>query len=317
LYKFSSNDVSNKDLRDAFFDELYFLGSKNKNLIILTNDMDAFALKKFKDEFPKQFINMGVVEQNIINVASGLSSCGKIVYVFGIASFVTFRCYEQIKFNICSRNLNVTIVGMGSGLSFGFDGPTHHSIQDIMAMNILPEMKVLSPSDANNTAACAHISYHYQGPNYIKIDKGVVPKIYNKTYNFDKGFKIVKPLGKNIILSTGHMTFKSIEIIKKLEQKKIKIGLIDIFNFNLFKSLISILFKNRVKKIFVIEENASNSGIAAILSNFLSSYENKIIIEKFALPNIQVFDYGSREWLHDKFGLTSIKILKKIEKKLI
>ena len=99
-------DNQAKDLRDAFFDELYILAKRNKNLIILTNDMDAFSLQKFKKKFPKQFINMGVAEQNLINFSAGLSSTGKKVYVFGIASFVSFRCYEQIKFNICSRNLN-------------------------------------------------------------------------------------------------------------------------------------------------------------------------------------------------------------------
>ena len=191
-----NNNTMQKDIRDAFFDELYQIGSTDRDVVILTNDMDVFSLKEFRNNYPEQFINIGVAEQNMINVAAGLASCGKKVYIFGILSFVTFRCYEQIKFNICSMNLPVTIVGMGSGLSFGFDGPTHHAIQDIIVMNALPEMMILNPSDSRSAAACAHISYKAGTPTYVRIDKGQYPEFYITSDNFNRGLKILRKIGE-------------------------------------------------------------------------------------------------------------------------
>ena len=314
MFKYKFNESSNKDLRDAFFDEIYNLGAKDQNLIILTNDMDVFSLRKFKKDFPKQFYNTGVAEQNMINVAAGLASCGKKIYVFGILSFVTFRCYEQIKFNICSRNLDVNIVGVGAGLSFGFDGPTHHGIQDIMAMHLLPEISILNPADGNSTAACAHISYHSKKPNYIRIDKGIISKIYKNNYDFSKGFKIIKSIKKNNIISIGYMTSKACEIIKKLEKENINIGLIDLFNLDAIESLIKNLLKKEIDNVFILEENASEVGVAAIISTSLSKYDNNIKIEKIGLPNLQIFKYGTREWMHEEFGLSIMQIINKIKK---
>ena len=107
-----------------------------------------------------------------------------------------------------------------------------------MAMHLLPEISILNPADGNSTAACAHISYHSKKPNYIRIDKGIISKIYKNNYDFSKGFKIIKSIKKNNIISIGYMTSKACEIIKKLEKENINIGLIDLFNLDAIESLI-------------------------------------------------------------------------------
>ena len=145
------------DIRDVFFDRLYQLGSQNSNIMIISADMDAFSLRRFANDFPTQYLNIGVSEQNMINVAAGLAISGKIVFCYSIASFATLRCLEQIKVNICSMNLPVTIVGAGAGFSFGYDGPTHHGTQDISAMRLLPEMSILELS--SNDVAVNAIDY--------------------------------------------------------------------------------------------------------------------------------------------------------------
>ena len=174
-----SNDTSNKDMRDAFFDEIYLSSMDNKNIVVITNDMDIFSLRELKTQRPNQFINVGVAEQNMINIASGLASMGMKVIIYGIAPFVVYRCYEQIKFNICSMNLPVTIVGIGSGLSFAFDGPTHHAIQDISVMSALPEMQILNPSDSASAKYCSDLVLNSESPFYVRMDKGIHPKIHD------------------------------------------------------------------------------------------------------------------------------------------
>ena len=190
----SLDSNQNKDMRDAFFDEIYLESINNPNLIVITNDMDIFSLRKLKEQRPNQFINVGVAEQNMINIASGLASCGMKVIIYGIAPFVVFRCFEQIKMNFCSMNLPVSIVGIGSGVSFAFDGPTHHAIQDISVMNALPEMNILNPSDSNSAKQCSNLILNTENPYNVRLDKGVHPKLHN----FDKfeSFKIIKPIQK-------------------------------------------------------------------------------------------------------------------------
>ena len=107
--------MSELDIRDVFFDRLYELGSKNSNVMILSADMDAFSLRKFANDFPNQYLNVGVSEQNMINIASGLALSGKIVFCYSIASFATLRCLEQIKVNICGMNLLLLLWVLGLG----------------------------------------------------------------------------------------------------------------------------------------------------------------------------------------------------------
>ena len=118
-----TNSIHEKDVRDAFFDKVYDLAASDENVVFITADAAALSLKKFKKDFPERFINVGVAEQTMVLLATGLAMCGKNVFVYSIIPFITQRALEHIKVNICSMNLPVTIVGCGAGLSFGFDGP--------------------------------------------------------------------------------------------------------------------------------------------------------------------------------------------------
>ena len=305
----AKSEISKKDIRDSFFDELHQIGSKDHDVVIITNDMDVFSLREFKNNFPNQFINMGVAEQNMINVAAGLASCGKKVYIFGILSFVTFRCYEQIKFNICSMNLPVTIVGMGCGLSFGFDGPTHHAIQDIIVMNALPEMMILNPSDSRSAAECAHISYKARTPTYVRIDKGQYPEFYIASDNFNRGLKILREIGEINIISTGFMTTLAVEVADTLKKKGYEIGVVDIFRIKPLDKNFLIQTLCPSKKIIIVEENSSSGGLYPIIIDIINSFDKKVFVNRVGLPDEQFLSYGTREWHHDNYGLTKEKII--------
>lgn len=172
------------DIRDAFFGELYKIASKDKNVVFLTADMGAFALNKFKGDLPKQFINVGVAEQNLISVAAGLALGGKKVFAYSIAAFITYRCYEQIKVDLCQMGLPVTIIGAGPGLTYGSDGPTHHAIYDIAIMRVLPQMTILTPTSPEKAKKAARIAYDSQTPMYIRLAKGKLPTVYGKYRDF-------------------------------------------------------------------------------------------------------------------------------------
>src|SRR3989344_6081670 len=155
------------DMRDAIFEEIYGIAEKDKNVIILSADNGAAIFKKFQENLPLQFLNVGIAEQNSMSVASGLALTGHRVFVVGIANFVTLRCFEQLKNDIVMMNLPVTILASGTGYFYGEDGPTHHMIDNLAIMRALPGFNIWCPSSFNMGAALVHEAYKTNGPSCI------------------------------------------------------------------------------------------------------------------------------------------------------
>ena len=171
---------NNIQMRDAFIGNLYERANLDSNIILISNEQGAISLDQLRKNLPQQFINAGISEQNIISVAAGLALYGKKVFVYSIASFITLRCYEQIKIDLCAMNLPVTIVGVGACYSYSTDGPTHHATEDISIMRALPNMCMFNPADSNTTAALVDISLQSHTPTYIRLDREVLPTIYGQ-----------------------------------------------------------------------------------------------------------------------------------------
>jgi len=174
------------DPRDAFFEELLAVASKDKDVILLTADMGAWGLSKFKASLPNQFINVGVAEQNMVSVAAGLALGGKKVFIYTIASFATQRCYEQIKIDLCQMKLPVTIIGAGPGLSYGSDGPTHHATNDTAIMQALPDMIITTVQTAKDAEEAVEIAYRSDTPVYVRLARGELALSYGKYKNYQQ-----------------------------------------------------------------------------------------------------------------------------------
>lgn len=304
---------SETDIRDAFFDTIYDLGKKDKQVVFLTGDMDAFSLRKFKEDFPDRFINIGVAEQNMMSVAAGLATCGKRVFTYGINTFVSMRCFEQIKINLCSMNLPVTIIGAGAGFSFGFDGPTHHGTQDLAVMRALPELTIYNPSDSASAAEIAKIAYISKTPVYIRLDKGKFPSFYEAGENLSKGFKTLKPLTDTNILATGYMTGQAMAAARELEAKGKKVGVVDVYRVKpLAEELVQIV--NKSKKLFVLEENCAAGGFGSAVSELLLDHGKSAPVKRLAIPDKQFLSYGDRDWFHKTNGLDVASLVKEIGK---
>src|SRR6185295_8725360 len=127
-----------RDPRDAVFAEIGRLAATDPRVVVLTNDMGALGLDELRAARPKQVINVGIAEQNMVSVAAGLAQTGRTVFTYGILAHVTARCYEQLRLDVCATGLPVIGIGVGSGLSYGVDGPTHHGIYDVALLRALP-----------------------------------------------------------------------------------------------------------------------------------------------------------------------------------
>ena len=300
------------DIRDAFFDQLYLRGSENENIIVLSADMDAFSLRKFSKDFPDQYINVGVSEQNMINIAAGLALSGKTVFCYSIASFATLRCYEQIKVNLCSLNLPVAIIGAGAGFSFGYDGPTHHGLQDLSSMRLLPEMAILELSSNDLAQKSVDFSIDNKGPIYIRLDKGPFPEWKGYDVDFFKGFRILKPLKKLNLVTNGYMTRTALKVADTLIAEGIDCGVVDLFRVKPFPNE---FFEEVIcpsEKIVSIEESCKTGGLGTALSELIAQNDNNCRLHVIGAPDKQFIEYGEREWFHEKYLLDAKGIIESI-----
>ena len=304
--------VSDIDIRDAFFNEVYAIASRDPNVMFLTADMGAFSLNKFKEDLSSQYINVGVAEQNLVSIAAGLALGGKRVFIYTIAPFVTQRCYEQIKIDLCCMRLPVAIIGVGAGITYSNDGPTHHAIQDIAIMRALPEMTILNPSDSVAAAAAAGIAYKSHGPVYVRIDKGKLPLLYDSNKDFSDGLALLRKGGDLTIIATGVMVHQAFKVADELAKHSIDAGIIDVYRIKPINDELLLASIEQSNRIVTLEEHSIIGGIGNAISDILVDRGKGLPMKRIAIPDRNCVGYGDREWMHSFYGLDVNSITKTI-----
>ena len=211
-------------MRNAYLSTLYQLAKSNKNILALVADNGTIVYDKYREDFTGRFINFGISEANMISVAAGLASCGKVPFAYTIANFLTFRAYEQIRNDVCLQKMNVKIVGIGAGFVYSDLGPTHHSTEDIAVMRVLPEMIILSPSDPLEAVKATNAAAHIVGPVYLRLATGGTPKIYESDYVFEVGKGVTLREGNDMaIIATGSIVHEAVQAVNELEELGISV----------------------------------------------------------------------------------------------
>jgi len=303
----------NPDMRDAFFDQVYNIAKSDPNVVFLTADMGAMSLERFKQDLSRQFINVGIAEQNMVSIAAGLTLGGKKVFIYSIIPFVTLRCYEQIKVDLCCMNLSVTVIGVGSGLTYESDGPTHHAIHDIAAMRALPEMSIFNPSDCVAAKAFADITYKSSSPSYVRIDKGSFASLYDeKKTDFNKGLAQLRK-GKDVmIIATGVMVHQALKVAEMLEGRSVSAGVVDLYRIKPLNTELLLELIGKAKRIVTLEENTISGGIGTAVAEVLSDSAKFIPLKRIAIPDQHCFDTGKRDALQVICEIDNNSVVKNI-----
>ena len=295
----------NIDVMTAFFQQLELFGKKDKNVFFITADHGAWALSSFKKKLKKQCMNIGISEQNMISFAAGMALNKKKVFLFTITPFITQRCMEQIKVDLCFPNLPVTIVGNGSSLTYSFHGTSHQSIEDVAMMRSLPNLTILNPCDNQSSREAVNIAYKSKGPVYIKLDKGFFPDVYSKKSDIRDG---VVEFNSNIeshlsIITTGNMIESAKKLSENLLKKNIKSSIIDIFKIKpLNKKKLIGLIKSK-KFLISIEEQHIDGGIGSQLCEIIADENLNIPIKRFGIKDKYSKLYGNRDWLRSYYEI--------------
>jgi len=294
------------------------LAKEIKNLMILTSDVSTSAgLDRFKQKFPEKFVDVGIAEQNLIGVATGLATSGYNVFTTTFAPFQTMRCFEQIRVNMGYMKKKITMVGLASGIVLGNLGFTHCCIEDLSIMRSIPGMTVLSPADCAEVAKSVYAAANLPGPVYIRLTGGSNnPAVYSDNYNFKIGKPIELTKGKDVVIfSTGSMVYNSIEASKILKKNKIKASVINVHTIKpLDKKSINKYSINK-KLIITVEEHSIIGGLSSAIAEANSSTRKLAPQFSISLPD-NYFNGGDYKDLISKHNLSPKKIAKNIIKKL-
>lgn len=297
------------DIRDGLFRAVYEIASADKSVVFLTADADAHGLVQYKRDFSERFYDTGVAEQNTINVASGLALAGKRVFVYSLLPFLTMRCYEQLKINICGMNLPVILIGLGSGFSFDFDGSTHHGVCDVSVMRTLPEITIINPSSSEAAYSSVYYAFDLNKPTLIRLDKGNWPALGHSNKNFTP-YNVVRKGSDVLVISTGTLIHTVNLVVDEINSMGFSAGLVEC---NIIKPLLlDDILVEPIKKIVVIEENVKSGGLKSAVLDQMSLFTSRPPVFSISVEDEQTHAYGSRDWLLDTYGLSKDKLLSEL-----
>ena len=306
-------------MRDVFLEKIWREMSVDSLIFFVSADFGSPVLDKIREDFPDRFINVGIAEQNLINISAGLAIEGYKVFAYAIAPFITMRCFEQIRVSLALlsevRPMNVSLIGVGAGYSYVVSGPTHQCYEDITIMRALPNFQVLSPADHITTSFLFNSCVAANGLRYLRLDAQVQPAVYLlKPPVISDGFHVHNKSNSVCLIATGFMVHTAFKIEKEMSSNGIKLGVIDIFNITNFskKNLKKIL--SQYSAIVTLEEGfRGRGGLDSMLFEFIS--ESKLDLKTLSIgvdPGYS-FELGSRDELHEKVGIGVQSSLKKIQ----
>ena len=301
-------------LRTAFIDTLRELARIDDRIFLLTADMGYSVFETFRDEFPDRFLNTGIAEQNTIGVAAGLASRGKIVFVYSIIPFVTMRCFEQVRLDLAYNFMNVKLVGVGAGLTYGPLGSSHHALEDIAIMRSLPDMTVLCPGDPIETRELIKRSYEYEGPVYIRLGKNGEPKIHPDETRIEIGKSITVLEGNDLaLITTSNMLETGKKWVEEWKQDGVNVSLISMPSLKPFDSS---TVKNLIDKeipIITLEEHSVIGGLGSIISQVIATTGKPVKFQQIGINDEFSHVVGGHEFQRKKFMLDKKPSLKFIE----
>lgn len=268
-------EIITKATRESFGMALCELAKTNKDIVVLDADLAAATKTSiFKDAFPERFRDCGIAEGNMMGVAAGLATAGKIPVAASFAMFATGRAFEQIRNSVAYPQLNVKIAGSHAGISTGEDGATHQCLEDIALMRTLPGMVVLNPADHYEMMAATKAAVEHNGPVYIRLGRLAIDSFNDPaTYKFELGKGITLHEGNDVtVIATGLVVNEALKAVKELEAQGINARLINIHTIKPIDEEIIIKAAKETGKIITVEEHNIIGGLADAVCQVTSTH---------------------------------------------
>ncbi len=301
-----AKDLKQEATRKGFGRGLLEAGQKDENVVAACADLTAStSMDLFAKEFPDRFIEIGVAEQNLVTVGSGMAAMGKIPFVSSYAAFSPGRNWEQIRTTICLNEQPVKIVGSHAGVSVGPDGATHQMLEDVALMRVLPKMVVIVPGDSIEAAkATLAMAEDKKSPGYLRLGRADSPVFTTDSTPFEIGRAYVYAHGGDItVISTGQMTYQALVAAEKLFKDGIDLEVIHCPTIKPLDAATILQSVQKTKRVITIEEGQIAGGLGGAVAELLGE-EFPAPIKRLGIKD-RFGESGKPDELLDHFGLTA------------
>jgi len=303
-------------MRDAFVIALTEIARTDRNVMLLTGDLGFGVLTEFAHEFPKQYLNVGIAEQNMTGLATGMALEGKTAFTYSICNFPTFRCLEQIRNDACYHNADVKIVSIGGGFCYGPLGMSHHATEDLAIMRAIPNLTVVAPGDTVETMLATRAICEQKGPCYLRLGRGGEPKVYDQAPDFvlGKGVSVVSD-GDVSILSIGGILSNVMRAHEILKKKGIGTS---VFSIHTLRPIDRRLIENLAEEsslIVTVEEHSISGGLGGAVAEILAEIRGeRAPLLRIGIDGNFCCEVGDQEYLRGLYGLDPEAIADRVEK---
>jgi len=293
-------------VRAGFIHTLIDLARADERIFLLVGDVGYCLVEPFAQEFPSRFINVGIAEQNMIGIATGLAMSGKIVFAYSLANFPTLRCVEQIRNDVCYHHANVKIAASGGGLAYGALGVTHHVTEDLAIMRALPNMTVIAPGDPVEAALATRMAAEWPGPCYLRLAKTGDPVVHETIPDFQIGKTIMVQNGSDItLIASGGILYNTIQAAKQLKQKGIKTRVLSMHTVKPLDTEAVLAATRETKAIITIEEHSIIGGLGSAVAEILAeSGISHITFRRMGITDSFCSQVGSQAYLCKCYSLS-------------
>ncbi len=316
-----SDNLEKAPTRDGYGSGLLLAGQKNDKVVALCCDLtESTRTYKFAEEFPDRFIQVGIAEQNMASVASGMAAMDKIPFIASYAMFSPGRSWEQVRTTIAYNDSNVKIIGAHAGISVGPDGATHQALEDIAIMRVVPNMVVIVPSDVHEAERAVLMASEYTGPVYIRLGRSATPVVTKPDSPFVIGKSYIaydcnnesffdKKIG---LITTGSLLFNALFAAKEMKKHNIGVSVLHMPTIKPIDTEGLLEFSSRHDFLATLEEHQVAGGLGSVVSEFLSETKPKKII-KIGIKD-RFGESGEPEELMSHFGLDVKGIVSTLQK---
>lgn len=290
-------------MRTAYLDTLYELASKDKRVYALISDNGAIVYDKYRKDLSAQYLNLGISEANMLGMAAGMASCGKIPFAYTIGAFLAYRAFEFIRNDICLQKQNVKIVGTGAGEVYSALGPTHHSTEDLGGLRALPNLTILCPASPLEVKKAAVAAYEYEGPVYLRLGTNKEPEIYSQDYLFEIGRGVTVKKGDDVtLIGTGSILKDVLDVAEMLQRDGIQARIINIHTLKPIDKEIILRAIEETGKIVTIEDHNIIGGLGSAVSEVIAESGHGVNFKRLGLQGFSS-GYGTYAQIKEMNGI--------------
>ena len=305
-------------MRTAFIETLEALAAEDDRVCLVVGDLGYSVVESFAEKFPERFVNVGVAEQNMTGLATGMALSGRVVFTYSIANFPTLRCLEQVRNDVCHHRADVKIVAVGGGLAYGSLGSSHHATEDLAVMRAMPNMTVIAPGDPVETRLATRAVASRPGPCYLRLGKAGEPTVHDGDPAFVIGRAITVRDGSDLtLIATGTMLHAAVEVAGQLEARGVSVRLVSMHTVQPLDVDTVVSALTETSAVFTLEEHSTTGGLGSAVAEVMAEQvAPRAVLRRIGLPRGFTEVAGSHDFLKRVHGLDPDRITRHITEEM-